>query len=56
MPIIANSKTRSQEPSEMVTSPREGVINRLRKFARSQKGQAVVTRAVRDESPLTSVL
>ena len=56
MPVIANSKTRSQQPSELVTSPKDGVMNRLRKFARSQKGQAVVTRAVRDGSPLTSVL
>ena len=56
MPIITRSKTRSGQPSDLVTSPREGIMYHPRKIVRSRQGQAVVTRAARDGSPLTSVL
>ena len=56
MPIITRSKTRPKEPSDLGTSPRDGEINHPRKIVRSRQGQALDTRAVRDENPLTSVL
>ena len=56
MPIITRSKTRSEQPFDLVCSPRHGVMNRLRTIVRSQQGQTLVTGAARDVSPLTSVL
>ena len=56
MPIITRSKTRSEQRSDLVCSPRHGVMNRLRTIVRSRQGQALVTGAARDASPLTSVL
>ena len=53
MPIITRSKTRPKEPSDLGTSPRDGEINRPRKIVRSRQGQALDTRAVRDENPLS---
>ena len=39
-----------------MTCPRNGVINYPRKIVRSRQGQAVITRAARTGSPLTSLL
>ena len=50
MPIITRSKTRSEQPFDLVCSPRHGVINRLRTIVRSQQGQTLVTGAARDVS------
>ena len=55
MSIITRSKPRSEQPSDLLTSLKDGVMNHSRKIVRSQQGQAVVTRAARDGSPLTSV-
>ena len=56
MAIITRSKTRWEQPSDLLTSPRNCVMNRPRKIIRSRQCQAVVTRAARDGIPLTSVL
>ena len=40
----------------MMTSPRDDVMNHLRKIVRSRQGQAVITKVATDGSPLTSVL
>ena len=56
MPIIMRSKTKSEQPSELVTSPMDGVMKCCRKIVRCQQSQAIVTRTARDGSPLTSVL
>ena len=53
---ITRSRTRSEQPSDLVTSPRNGVMTHPRKIVRSIQGQAVVTRASRDVSPLILVL
>ena len=55
MSIITRSKPRSEQPSDLLTSLKDGVMNHSRKIVRSQQGQAVVTRAARDGSRLTSV-
>ena len=54
MPTITRSKTRLEHPSDLVTSTRDGVMNRPRNVVISQQDQAVVTRAARNGSPLTS--
>ena len=56
MPIITRYKTRSEQPSDLVTSPSDGVMNCPRKIVRSRQGQAVVTRSARDGHLLKSVL
>ena len=38
MPIITRSKTSSEQSSDLVTYPKNGVINRLWKFVRSRQG------------------
>ena len=45
MSIIKHLKTRSEQPSDLLTSPRDGVMNFSRKIVRSRQGQVVVTRA-----------
>ena len=53
---ITRSRTRSEQPSDLVISPRNGVMNHPRNIVRSRQGQAVVTRTARNVSPLTLVL
>ena len=56
MPVNTRSKTRSGQPPDPVTSPRDGERNRPRKIVRSRQGQAVVTRAAGEGSPPISVV
>ena len=53
MSIIRRSKTKLEEPSYLVTSPRDVVMNRPKKIFRARQGQVIVTRAAREGSPLT---
>ena len=54
MPISTRSKTRSEQPSDLVTSPRDGGSNRPRRVVESRQGQAVVVESRDEGSPSTS--